>query len=136
MTPSPDNLTMTRQRRLILEELSKVTSHPTADEVFRMVRERLPHVSLGTVYRNLEILAQAGVIRKLQVGGSQMRFDANATTHTHIRCSGCGRVDDALVEPGEGFAAAFRDVRGYDVRGFSLELVGLCPECRPRGAGS
>ena len=56
------NLRMTRQRRVILEELCKVDTHPSADEVYVMVRKRLPRISLGTVYRNLEILTQSGEI--------------------------------------------------------------------------
>ncbi|MGE5577510.1 MAG: Fur family transcriptional regulator, partial [Syntrophothermus sp.] len=53
---------MTRQRQIILEELKNVTTHPTADEVYEMVRRRLPRISLGTVYRNLELLAEEGII--------------------------------------------------------------------------
>ena len=58
------NLRMTRQRKVILEELCKVDTHPSADEVYALVRKRLPRISLGTVYRNLEILAESGDIQK------------------------------------------------------------------------
>ena len=59
------NLRMTRQREVILEELRKVNTHPSADEIYEMVRKRLPRISLGTVYRNLEILSKSGDIKKL-----------------------------------------------------------------------
>ncbi|MFP4672575.1 MAG: Fur family transcriptional regulator, partial [Desulfohalobiaceae bacterium] len=65
----------TTQRRAILEELQKVQTHPTADEVYEMVRNRLPKVSLGTIYRNLDMLASQGMIQKLHVADTQMRFD-------------------------------------------------------------
>ena len=63
---------MTRQRRVILEALRGTTSHPTADEVYEMVRRRLPRISLGTVYRNLEILSGEGLVAKLEMAGTQM----------------------------------------------------------------
>jgi len=85
---------LTTQRQIILEELSKVKTHPTASELYDMVRKRLPRIGLGTVYRNLELMAENGMILKLEVGGTQKRFDATTDTHYHIRCSGCGKVDD------------------------------------------
>ena len=66
-------LKLTKQRKVILEELRKLKTHPSADEIYNIVRERLPRISLGTVYRNLEILSDAGVILKLDVAGSQKR---------------------------------------------------------------
>ena len=69
------NLRMTRQRRVILEELRKVKTHPSADEIYEIVRKRLPRISLGTVYRNLEILSESGDIQKLEPGCSLKRFD-------------------------------------------------------------
>jgi Fur family ferric uptake transcriptional regulator len=60
---------LTSQRQVILEELKKVKSHPTANEVYDMVRKRLPRIGLGTVYRNLDLLAERGIIKKLEVGG-------------------------------------------------------------------
>jgi Fur family ferric uptake transcriptional regulator len=63
------NMRLTSQRQVILEELKKVTSHPTANEVYDMVRKRLPRIGLGTVYRNLDLLADKGIIRKLEFGG-------------------------------------------------------------------
>ncbi len=95
-----------------------------------MVRVRLPHISLGTVYRNLEILSEAGLIRKLHTTGAQMRFDANASDHSHVRCLGCGRVDDADVELAECFSIPPNAAPGYEITGFALELVGYCAECK------
>ena len=86
---------MTRQRNVILEELRKVDTHPSADEVYDMVRRRLPRISLGTVYRNLEILSQNGRIQKLEIGGTQKRFDGNPANHYHLRCIHCDRLADA-----------------------------------------
>ncbi|NNK14655.1 MAG: transcriptional repressor, partial [Desulfofustis sp.] len=84
------DIRLTPQRQVILEELAKVKTHPTANEVYDMVRKRLPRIGLGTVYRNLELMADNGMILKLEVGGSQKRFDATTDLHYHIRCTGCG----------------------------------------------
>ena len=84
----------TPQRRVILEELQKTSSHPTAAELYAKVRRRLPRISLGTVYRNLDLLAEMGKIQKLDLAGGETRFDGNPEPHCHMRCVRCGRVDD------------------------------------------
>ena len=126
-------LRMTQQRRVILDELRKVTSHPTADAVYRMVRRRLPNISLGTVYRNLEILSESGMIQKLEPGGSARRYDGNPKMHYHIRCVRCERVDDFPVGSIPAVNRAVRNVSGYEILGYRLEFVGVCPKCRKSG---
>lgn len=123
------NLRMTRQRKIILEELRKVDTHPSADEVYEMVRQRLPRISLGTVYRNLEILSKTGVIQKLEPGGNLKRFDGNPQDHYHIRCVQCDRVVDAPFDidlnlPREAYQAS-----NFKIIGHKLEFIGLCSAC-------
>ena len=127
---------MTRQRRVILEALRKVRSHPTADELYEMVRRRLPRISLGTVYRNLEILSERGIIQKLALGGTQKRFDGDPTAHCHVRCVRCGRVEDVPMEPMSGLEEAARGASDYEIMGHWVGFVGLCPECKKRGGSS
>jgi Fur family ferric uptake transcriptional regulator len=124
---------MTPQRQAILEELRRLTSHPTADEVHSLVRRRLPRVSLGTVYRNLEMLSDCGLIQKLEMGGGQRRFDGKTGDHYHVRCVRCGRVEDAPVKPMPAIDDALRKVSGYEVMGHRLEFIGVCPACRKGG---
>lgn len=120
---------MTRQRAVILEELRKMKTHPTADEVYSVVRERLPRISLGTVYRNLDFLASTGEILKLEATGNTRRFDGDTSWHQHVRCVKCGRIGDVM----EGCPAPA--VEGMDVRGFTrilgarVEYDGICDEC-------
>lgn len=125
-------LRMTCQRRVILEELGRSRAHPTADELYARVRRRLPHVSLGTVYRNLQEMADRGLVRRLTTGGTQKRFDGDASEHHHVRCVACGRVSDAgigsLDLPLEDASRASR----YEVTGYRLELLGYCPRCKRR----
>lgn len=127
---------MTPQRQAILEELRRLTSHPTADEVHALVRRRLPHVSLGTVYRNLEMLSDRGLIQKLEIGGGQRRFDANTGDHYHVRCVRCGRVEDAPVAPMPAIDDALRKASSYEVIGHRLEFIGVCPACRKEEPGT
>lgn len=119
---------MTRQRMIILEELKKVRTHPTADELYAMVRARLPRISLGTVYRNLDFLAETGEILKLEAAGSIRRFDGDIRPHQHIRCTNCGRVGDVMP------SVPVPDIAGLQVEGFTatrarVEFEGVCDAC-------
>lgn len=123
------NMRLTTQRQIILEELGKVKSHPTANEVYDMVRKRLPRIGLGTVYRNLELMAESGIILKLEVGGTQKRFDATVQPHYHIRCMSCGKVDDIALEVKEEINTAAERASNYKILGHHIEFTGICLEC-------
>jgi Fe2+ or Zn2+ uptake regulation protein len=123
---------MTRQRKVILEELRKVYTHPSADEIYEMVRKRLPRISLGTVYRNLEILSESGEIQKLELGCSQKRFDGVADNHYHIRCIHCDRVADAPLEFDVTIKHELKGATDYKILGHKLEFIGVCPDCLNR----
>ena len=120
---------LTTQRQIILEELEKVTSHPTANEVYDMVRKRLPRIGLGTVYRNLELMADAGIILKIEVGGTQKRFDAVTVPHYHIRCISCGKVDDLELPVLTDINRTAADISQYQVLGHHIEFSGVCSIC-------
>ena len=123
---------MTRQRRVILEELAKMHSHPTADELFERARRRLPRISLGTVYRNLQVLCSCGLIHGFSLQGQPRRFDVEPASHNHIRCVRCGRVDDLPPLPDFGLDWPAEATAGYRILGFHLCFEGLCPDCRKR----
>ena len=124
------NFLMTTQRQVILEEVKKTNTHPTADEIYKLVRERLPRISLGTVYRNLEILSKNGMIQKLEWAGTQKRYDGRLENHYHIRCLNCGRVEDILMEPLSIIEDIFHKVCDYEIIGHRLEIIGLCSQCK------
>ena len=120
----------TRQRTVILEELRKLKTHPTAAGLHGIVRRKMPKISLGTVYRNLELLTQTGVIQKLDFNSGEARYDGTVTYHDHLRCIHCGRVDDAPDPPLELMGGGKEDWGGYKVLGHRLEFFGVCPKCR------
>lgn len=127
--PKEQNLRMTRQRRVILDEIRRMDFHPSADEVYEVVRRKLPRISLGTVYRNLEILSELGEIQKLELGGTLKRFDPITRKHYHIRCINCDRVDNAPMGVMSSVENALSEATDYQVTGHSLEFLGLCPRC-------
>lgn len=133
--PEEQKVRLTRQRLVILEEIRKARRHPTADEVFAQVRRRLPRISLGTVYRTLDLLSERGLIRRLEFGGPQRRFEANLEEHYHVRCLSCGRLED--VDPATLQLGRLPSrLHGYVVTGLRLELVGLCQACQAREAAA
>ncbi|HEB51171.1 MAG TPA: transcriptional repressor [Desulfobulbus sp.] len=129
--PSP-MIRLTTQRQIILEELAKVKTHPTASELYDMVRKRLPRIGLGTVYRNLELMAENGMILKLEVGGTQKRFDATTEDHYHIRCSQCGRVDDIDIPVIDSLVESAAESTEYQILGHHVEFTGICPDCQKK----
>lgn len=125
---------MTKQKKIVLEEVRKVSSHPTAYDVYKMARKRLPKISMGTVYRNLEVLSKFGLIQKIEMGNAQTRFDANTKKHYHVRCIHCGRVDDVPVETTSAVEDTVSKTSNYEILGHSMEFYGLCPDCK-KGVG-
>jgi Fe2+ or Zn2+ uptake regulation protein len=124
-----EKMRMTKQRRVILDALRKNHIHPTADTIYELVRKQMPRISLGTVYRNLEILTALGEIQTLELSGSQKRYDGIAQKHYHIRCLHCGRVDDAPIAPLNRLEDDLYESTVYTIMGHRLEFIGLCQEC-------
>ena len=115
-----------RQRERIYQAVHASWEHPSAQMVYDLLREELPRLSLGTVYRNLHQMAQEGMLQELE--GPTARFDACLAPHAHIRCTCCGRVMDlsAREEPAPVRSAA---EAGWQVERYSLMLEGICPAC-------
>ncbi len=126
---------MTKQRSMIFEVLKSTKGHPTAYQIHDEVRQLLPQISLGTVYRNLDILSELGMINQFNVGGMR-RFDADLNEHNHIRCVSCGKIDDF---PGVEITLdrqSTETTKGYKVLGQRVDFFGICRLCHAKGAGS
>ena len=123
---------MTRQRKAILDALKSVRTHPTADQVYNMVRRHIPNMSLGTVYRNLEILCQHGLAQKLELGGTQRQYDGNVDEHYHVRCIHCGKVDDIWFDEETSIEIAKPQNTEFEIIGHRLDFFGVCPECKEK----
>ena len=122
-------LRMTSQRQIIMDEIMKSKSHPTADQLFSTVREKLPQISLGTVYRNLEMLSKSGRVLKLDFGDGKMRFDGDTGDHYHIYCISCGKVEDLPDYAVKKFEIDSSMLKGYKITRRFVHLFGICPTC-------
>lgn len=130
---------LTGPRRLILEVVRRTDVHPTAEWVYRQVRRRLPRVSLGTVYRNLRLLVEEGIVKELQ-GGSEpgsltarlARFDGNTSAHHHFTCSECGRIHDLAERVDRSIDRRIAARTGLEVSHHRIEFYGRCRACQIR----
>ena len=117
-----------RQRDAILNYLRVNHIHPTAEEVYEGVRADMPHISLGTVYRNLSLLRQLGEIRSISNGSDAERFDGDLSDHQHMVCDGCGMVFDIHLD--EKTCSELDNVP-FDGRiaGYDIVFHGKCKNC-------
>ncbi len=125
-------LRMTNQREIILRELRKSKRHLSADELYDIVKKVMPRISLATVYRNLEILSEAGLIGKLEISGRQKRFDFDVSDHDHIYCVVCHKVDNLDIERKDVDSEQLGAAAGYTITGYRVEIIGICPECQKK----
>lgn len=118
----------TEQRSAVYRFLRGTDEHPTADEVFTVVRGEISDISLATVYKALETLVSCGLAMKLSYGDGSARYDARTDEHYHSRCLGCGVVRDVhALEP--AYRPQVQVGEGFRVEGFRVEVVGYCPSC-------
>jgi Fur family peroxide stress response transcriptional regulator len=122
-------LKYSRQREAVSECLRNRYDHPTADILYQSLRKEFPHISLGTVYRNLNLLSGMGEIRKIECGDGIERYDYNTRDHYHFVCKGCGKVKDLPIEPITGLNDKAVDEDIGIVESHSLIFYGYCREC-------
>lgn len=120
----------TAQKQAIAVVLRETHDHPSASVIFERVRERIPSISLATVYRNLDAMIAAGSVNAV-VGAPECRFDVNTTPHHHFLCRGCHTIRDVPVD-GAGVSLTYPgSIDGCDVNAAQLLFSGFCPACRP-----
>ncbi len=120
---------MTRQRRVIKDILCSTKSHPTADWIYSEARKVLPDISLGTVYRNLQVLLEDGTIQELNYGKGVSRFDGNPCRHYHFVCTECGRVFDLEMPELEILQQQASQCCDGMIQDYRLEFSGVCADC-------
>jgi Fur family transcriptional regulator, ferric uptake regulator len=124
--------TLTSQRRAVLEALKDFKGHPSAEEVYLVVKKKNPRVALGTVYQALSVLEEIGLIEAKHWSESPVRYDLNTEPHHDIRCTRCGEVTEIPGVEFEDFAAHIRENTPYEVTNASLIIEGVCPGCQSR----
>ena len=118
---------MTRQRALIYRTLCSGQGHMTAEEIYLRAKEKMPGLAMGTVYRNLNLMAAEGEIRRVEMPGAPDRFDANMRAHDHLICQNCGALSD--IHLGD-FKSMLETATGVKVLGYDLNVRYLCPACQ------
>jgi len=122
---------MTKQRKTILQVLKNTDSHPTADWIYDKVKKDIPNISLGTVYRNLNLLAEKGKIDVINYANDQSHYDGNTENHYHFRCQKCGNVYDLNIDLFEKEINKIVDNNTeFKVKTHRLEFYGVCPDCQ------
>ena len=123
----------TRQRQVVLSTLCEMNSHPTAGELYRLVRDKLPRISLGTVYRNLEILQETGqAVRLAGCNGQEARYDGRTEPHLHFHCRQCQAIFDLATKLPLLDDLLDKTIEGHRTDGYHLILHGTCLDCRGR----
>ena len=118
-----------RQRECILADLQGRCDHPTADMIYESVRLKYPHISLGTVYRNLALLAESGRILRITTGSGPEHFDGCIRRHHHFICRCCGEVTDLSYEPEEKLAERASQNFDGEIADYELQFFGRCKKC-------
>lgn len=115
-----------KQRDLIFDYLKGTKAHPTPEKIFDDLRQKNPDIGIATVYRNLKALNEQGLIRKLNVGETADRYDADMSNHYHFLCECCGEVSD-IYEP--EMDITFKKNNGMVVKNFQVYGLGICSKC-------
>jgi Fur family peroxide stress response transcriptional regulator len=114
-------------RLKIFEYLINERTHPTADEIYEVLRKDIPAISRATVYNTLRLFLEKQIVQLLNVEKNEARYDANLTWHGHFKCLACGQINDVEIKD-----LKLADLDGYQVLEKHLDLKGLCPSCRER----
>lgn len=117
------------QRDIILKAVRGTTSHPTAEAVCETVRLELPSVSLGTVYRNLKLLAEQRELDTLETEDSRVHYDGNTSPHRHFICKSCGKIIDLFI--GQALPPELAEL-GLTVEGEKCVYYGRCGSCNKK----
>lgn len=127
---------VTRQRAAIYAALAGTTSHPTAEDLYRLVKRQQPMISRNTVYYTLGVLRKAGLVQEVNVGHDVARFDGNVSMHHHLICLGCSQIMDVMDEGLNRLDLSNGQARGFHVVGHRVEFHGYCADCQQAGLGA
>ncbi|WP_180235422.1 peroxide-responsive transcriptional repressor PerR [Bacillus cereus] len=120
---------ITPQRHAILEYLVESMTHPTADDIYKALEGKFPNMSVATVYNNLRVFKEVGLVKELTYGDASSRFDYVTSQHYHLICEKCGKIVDFLYGGLEQLEEEAAKTTGFVINSHRLEIYGVCPEC-------
>ncbi|WP_010097149.1 peroxide-responsive transcriptional repressor PerR [Ornithinibacillus scapharcae] len=121
---------ITPQRHAVLDYLMNAVIHPTADEIYKALEGKFPNMSVATVYNNLRVLRENGLVRELTYGDSSSRFECNFSDHYHIICESCGKIVDFHYPSLDEVESLAQKVTGFEVSHHRMEVYGTCESCQ------
>jgi Fur family transcriptional regulator, peroxide stress response regulator len=121
-----------RQRQIVRQVLASSHDHPTAQTVLERARLQVPSISLGTVYRNLQLLVEQGLLLDRKIGKKPARYEGGRTRHYHVCCTECGVLEDLAVPYQEALDRRVERMVRYRLREHRMEFYGICPRCQAR----
>lgn len=122
-------LAVTHQRQVIFEALMATHGHPSPETVYECVKQRIPSISLGTVYKNIHTFLDAGLLREVSLHHGSLRLETNLHPHHHLVCARCKSITDVPAEQLEPLQWSGRLPHGFQVERYSVEIVGVCAAC-------
>jgi Fur family transcriptional regulator, peroxide stress response regulator len=122
-------LRQSRQRTRILELLKSTTIHPTADWLYEQLKKEFPKLSLGTIYRNLSILSEQGLVKKIHFGSTFDRFEAQMAPHYHLVCENCNSILDFHMPIYDELNSKAKELTEFNIQYHRIDFYGLCKNC-------
>ena len=123
-------LAATHQRQVLYEVMQRMPGHPSPEEVYARVKKRIPAISLATVYKNIHLFVERGVLKQLSMHHGSLRVELNSLVHHHMVCSHCKGITD-IEEKDLGVLPSLQDLpEGFQVERYSIDLIGICAACQ------
>lgn len=129
---SEHGLAATHQRQVLFEVLQSMDGHPSPEEVYTRMRRRIPSISLATVYKNLHLFIESGMLREVSLHHGSLRIEMNRKAHHHLVCRVCKSITDLADEDFQLALKHQKFSQAFQVERYSVEVLGLCPNCQPR----
>ncbi|MDE1155508.1 MAG: Fur family transcriptional regulator [Acidobacteriaceae bacterium] len=125
-------IAMTHQRQVLFETLQSMYGHPSPEDVYVRVKEKVPAISLATVYKNIHLFVDSGLLREVSVHHGTLRVETNQHPHHHLICSECNQITD--IDQGElGFTPGRTKLaNGFKVERYAVDVIGICPQCQAK----
>lgn len=123
-------IAVTHQRQVLFEVMKSMHGHPSPEEVYARVKKRIPAISLATVYKNIHLFVESGIFREVSVHHGSLRVEMNHSPHHHLVCSECKAIRDIDERDLDILPKQKRLSDGFLVERYSIDVIGLCPECQ------
>ncbi len=121
---------MTIQKKIIKDAVMSCKNHPSAETIYNLIAKNHPNISKATVYRNLNMMAEAGEIRRVEIPDSPDRYDYINFPHYHIKCQICGKIFNVNMKYMDRLNRELQDKSGFEILEHSIVFKGICPDCK------